>query len=208
MVQRTPIIIERLPWAEVYEKFVSLIRYAASSVYNQFKTVESEDLFQEGQLILYRCWTLYGDRDWNQFTPMFKASLWRKLREISGKKRHYTIDLDTMAESGFEPGYDVDFDTNIDDEEKLTRLAESLRDNPIALTILKEFLRPSERTLWESKMEIARKEMLRSQNYNVLVPTEIGPTKKSIKRGMGISQLKFDQGWNDLKTAMKEVYKR
>lgn len=206
-VQRTPIIIDRIPWEEVYEKFVNLIRFSASSVYNQFKTVDTDDLFQEGQLILYRCWTLYGDRGWEQFTPIFKASLWRKLREISGKKRHFTVDLDTLSETGSEPGYDIDFDTNLDDEEKLTRLAESLRDNPVALTILREFLNPSERTIWESEMEIARKATLRDQNYNVMVPISVTPSKKTIKRGMEISQVKFDKGWNELKSAMKEIYK-
>lgn len=207
MVTRSPIIIERLPWNEVYDKFVSLIKFAARSVFNQFKTVEAEDLFQEGQLILYRCWTLYGDKGWNEFTPIFKASLWRKLREISGKKHHYTVDFDTLIEEGDEPGYTTDFDTNLDDEEKLTRLAESLRDNPIALTILREFLNPSERTLWEGKMEIARKEMLRAQNYNVMIPKTISPSRKAIKRGMEISQLKFDQGFDALKKAAKEIYK-
>ena len=207
-MNRVPIMVQRLPWDEVYEKFVALIKFAAGSVYNQFKTVDSEDLFQEGQLVLYRCWTLYGDKDWEQFAPIFKASLWRKLRELSGKRHHYTVDLDTLTENGAEPGYDVDFDSSIDDEEKLTRLAESLRDNPVALTILREFLNPSARTLWEGEMEIARKNMLKSQNYNVFVPVGIAPTKKTIKRAMEIPQIKFDQGWNELKAAMKEIYKR
>lgn len=205
-ITRNPVFAERLPWEEVYEKFISLIKYAAGSIYNQFKTVEFEDLFQEGQLMLYRCWTLYGDKSWEEFTPIFKASLWRKLRELSGRKRHYTVDLDSLTELGAEPGYETDYDANIDDEEKLTRLAESLRDNPVALTILREFLHPSERTIWETKMEIARKTTLRDQNYNVMVPTTLTPNKKLIRRGMEISQLKFDQGFNRLKAAVKEVY--
>ena len=56
-------------------------------------------------------------------------------------------------------------------------------------------------------MEVARKEMLRSQNYNVMVPKNVSPSKKAIKRGMEISQVKFDQGFDALKAAMKEVYK-
>ena len=158
--------------------------------------------------MLYRCWTLYGNKGWEQFAPMFKASLWRKLREISGKKHHYTVDFETLMDNGEEPGYETDFDESIDDEEKLTRLAESLRDNPIALTILREFLNPSERTLWEGKMEIARKETLRNQNYNVLVPKTLSPSRKAIKRGMEISQVKFDKGMDDLKEAMRAIYKR
>lgn len=205
-IKRTPIIIERLPWDTIYEKFINLIKFAASSVFNTFKTIETEDLFQEGQLILYKCWIMYGDRDESQFSSIFKASLWRKLRELSGKKHHFTVDFDTLAENGEEPGYENDFDLQIDDEEKLTRLAEKLRENPIALTILREFLNPSERTLWEIKMEIARKKTLKNQNYRVVIPTTISPSKKTIQRGMDISKVLFNKEFELLKEAVKEIY--
>ena len=205
-IKRTPVIIERLPWSNIYEKFINLIKFAASSVFNTFKTIETEDLFQEGQLILYKCWIMYGDRDEAQFSALFKAALWRKLRELSGKKQHFTIDFDTLAENGEELGYETDIDLQIDDEEKLTRLAEKLRDNPIALTILKEFLKPSERTIWEIKMEIARKQTLKNQNYHVIVPKTISPSKKTIQRGMDISKALFNQEFEILKEAVKEIY--
>ena len=205
-VERKPIIIERLPWEEVYNKYVNLIKFAASNVFDTFKTIEPEDLYQEGQIILYRCWILYGDRDWTQFSAIFKASLWRKLRELSGKRRPLTIDFDTLIDSGAEPGYEKDIDLQIEDEEKLTKLAESLRDNPVALTILREFLNPSERTIWEGKMEIARKKTLKNQGYNVTVPKSIIPNKKTIKRGMEIPQTVFDKGYKQLKSEMKIIY--
>lgn len=206
-VERIPIMKERLDWDSVYDKFVNYIKFAASSVYNQFQTESAEDLFQEGQLMMYRCWLLYGDKPVEEFGPIFKASLWRKLREVSGKKHHPTVDFDTLTEAGAEPGYEKDMDAEIDESERFHKLVDMLSDQPIALTILKEFIAPGDRTLWEAQMERARKEMLQNQNYAVVVPSSIQPTKKTIRRGMEISMAKFDQHFAILKNAMREVYK-
>lgn len=206
-IERIPIQENRLPWDDVYDKFVNYIKFAASSVYNQFQTESAEDLFQEGQLVMYRCWLLYGDKSIEEFGPIFKASLWRKLREISGKKYHPTVDFDTLTEAGVEPGYEKDIDAEIDESERFHKLVDMLADQPIALTILKEFIAPGDRTLWEAQMECARKKMLQNQNYAVVVPSSVQPTKKTIRRGMEISMAKFDQHFAILKNAMREVYK-
>lgn len=206
-IERIPIQENRLPWDDVYDKFVNYIKFAASSVYNQFQTESAEDLFQEGQLMMYRCWLLYGSKSMDEFGPIFKASLWRKLRELSGKKRHFTVDFDTLTEAGAEPGYEKDMDAEIDESERFHRLVDMLADQPIALTILKEFIAPGDRTLWEAQMEQARKATLQNQNYAVVVPTSIQPTKKTIRRGMEISMAKFDQYFAILKDAMRQVYK-
>lgn len=205
-ITRTPIIVERLPWDEVYEKFVKLIRFAAKNVNNTFHTEGVEDLFQEGQIVLYRCWLFYGDKDMSNFSTIFKAALWRKLREISGKKRHFTVDFETMTEKGLEPGYEPDFESQIDDSLNLQKLADLLKDKPVAMTILKEFISPGERTLWESRMDFARKETLKNQNYSISLPSSVIPNRKTIRRGMEIGEVKFNQAFNELKTAMRQVY--
>lgn len=206
-VNRIPIMKERLVWDEVYEKYVNYVKFASSSVYNQFQTESAEDLFQEGQLMLYKCWLMYGNKSLDEFGPIFKASLWRKLREISGKKQHNIVDFDTLIEAGAEPGYEKDLDAEIDDSNKLHKLVDMLSDQPIALTILREFISPSDRTLWETQMERARKQTLQNQNYAVVVPSSLQPTKKTIRRGMEISMAKFDQYFAILKDAMRQVYK-
>lgn len=205
-VERVPIMEERLPWDEVYEKFVNYIKFAAGSVWNQFQTESAEDLFQEGQLLMYRCWLLYGNKSMDEFSPIFKASLWRRLREVSGKKRHPTVDFDTLLEAGAEPGYEKDMDEEIDESERFHKLVDMLSDQPIALTILKEFISPGDRTLWEAQMERARKATLQDQNYAVVVPSSVQPTKRTIRRGMEISMSKFDQHFAILKDAMRQVY--
>lgn len=205
-VERVPILKERLPWDEVYDQYVNYVKFASSSVYNQFQTESAEDLFQEGQLIMYRCWLLYGDKSLEEFGPIFKASLWRKLRELSGRKHHPTVDFDTLTEAGAEPGYEKDVDAEIDENDRFHKLVETLSDQPIALTILKEFISPGDRTLWEAKMEQARKSTLQNQNYAVVVPSSVQPSKKTIRRGMEISVAKFDQNFAILKTAMKQIY--
>lgn len=206
-IERIPIMKERLDWDEIHEKFVNYIKFAARSIYNQFQTESTDDLFQEGQLLMYRCWLLYGNKPIEEFGPIFKASLWRKLREISGKKRHSTVDFDTLIEAGLEPGYEKDIDNEIDESNRFHQLIDRLSEQPIALTILKEFIAPGDRTLWEMQMEQARKQTLHNQNYAVVAPNSIQPSKKTIRRGMEISMSKFDQHFAILKNIMRDIYK-
>lgn len=212
-VQRVPIKVERkaikadeLSWEQVYEKYIRLIKYASKSIYKTYQTENPEDLFQEGQLVLYDCWLKYKEKGESEFALLFKASLWRKLKGLSSRQTALTVDLDTVVEQGCEPRYEPDLDTSLEQTHNLKKLAELLKDKPLALTILKEFVSPGERTMWESKMDYSRREMLKGQNFNVFMPSSILPTRKSIRRGMEISQAKFDQALNELKAAMREVY--
>ena len=201
-----PIIVNRIQWEDIYQKFVNYIKYAASCTYRQFHTESIEDLIQEGQLVLYKCWVAYGDKPEVELHKLIKTAIWRKLQEVSGKHRFNTIDIPTLQEQGHEPGYEEDWDSQIEEQSKLQQVAQLLVDEPTALTILKEFVNPSARTLWEAKMDVERKAMLRAQGYMVIVPLTVQPTKKAIQRAMGISKLKFDWNFKTLKEAMMVVY--
>lgn len=201
-IERTPIQIERIPWDEVYKKYVNYIKFAAKSTAQDNGDNFAEDLFQEGQLIMYNCYLLYGDKPIEEFGAILKASVWRKMREICNRKQFIQVNI----EDAYDIGYDEDTVENIYQEQKLAHLASMLEDNPIALTILKEFVSPSARTIWEAKMDVARKEMLRSQDYKVSVPKQVQPTKASIQRAMEIPKSKFEQHFKELKEAMLVVY--
>lgn len=205
-VERIPIQENRLPWDDIYKKFVNYIKFAAKSVYNTYQTESAEDLFQEGQLLMYQCWLTYGNKSMEEFSYIFKASLWRKMREVSSKKQVYGTDFDTLVDSGLEPGYEPDLEQSVDEQLRFQKLLDSLSDEPVALTILREFISPGDRTLWEAQMETARKAMLRAQNYAVTVPSSPQVTKRIIQRGMEISMSKFDQHFTTLKKAMRQVY--
>lgn len=207
-IKRVPIIIPRLPWDEVYNKFIRLIYYAARQVHNTYHTEPVEDLEQEGQLILYRCWLLYGDRPWDDFIPAFKAAMWRKLREVSRKLRP-TPDLETMTENGYEPSVELPFDEMLEDNAKLKKIYKMIEDQPLVCTIFQEFMSPSEDTVWEGKMDWARKHMVSSQGYNVSVPKSVMITKKVIKRMLhkkGVLNSDFDRAISTLQSVLANVY--
>ena len=205
-IQRVPIIQNRHEWDEVYKKNINYVKFAAGSTFRKYKTVDPEDLFQEGQIIMYRCWLLYGAKPIEEFGAILKASIWRRMNELSKKRRVLTTDLETLEDKGQEPGYQDDWDTPMEEDEKLKQVAKLIAHDPIALTILREFVTPSPRTVWEAKMDMERKLMLRAQGYNVIVPATIQPTKRTIQRAMEIPQVLFNEHYKIMKKAMFDVY--
>lgn len=198
--------MKRPPWEDVYTKYVNYIKFAASQTYYKYRSVEPEDLFQEGQLVMYRCWLLYGNKSESDFKSMMTASVWRKLKDLSKKRRIYGTDLDTLQEYGIEPSQEYDWDTPMDIEDKLQQVANLLIDEPIALTLLREYVNPSPRTIWEAKMDLERKAMIKAQGANIAVPSSVQSSKRAIRRAMGLSQAKFDIHFRILKRAMCKVY--
>lgn len=141
-----------------------------------------------------------------ELSKLIKSSLWRRLQEVAGKRKVSTTDLETLQEQGHEPGYEDDWDTPIEDESNLQKVAQLLKDQPIALTILKEFVNPSERTIWEAKMDMERKNQLRSQGYIITIPANIQPTKRAIQRAMGLSKFAFENHFKIMREAVAQVY--
>ena len=228
-IQRVPIIgLKRVPitskaeeelnWDEVYKKLVNYIKFAAKQVADQYQTGvvnTAEDLFQEGQILLYNCYLTYIHKNISEFTAIFKTSLWRKLREFGVKSNPvYKAGSDsenvsvTMVdiEDAYDLGYSEDVIEDLYNEYKLQQVAELLDGYPIAMTILKEFLSPSSRTIWEAEMDIARKEMLKAQNYSVAVPKSIVIRGIHVQRALGISKEKFKQNYKLMKESVAKIY--
>lgn len=210
MIKRTPITgirkairLERIPWDDVYNKYVNYVKFAAKQTSQQNDGSSPEDLFQEGQLVMYHCYLKYGNKPLEELGTIIKASVWRKMRSICNRKKFMQVDIEDAYDVGIE---DEDTVENMYQEQKLAHIANMLKDNPIALTILKEFVNPSERTLWEAKMDVARKEMLKAQDYKVSVPKQVQPTKVAIQRAMEISKKRFEQAFKELKETMTTVY--
>lgn len=206
-IERIPITGCQLNWDEVYEKYVNYIKFAAKQVSEQYQTgaVQSaEDLFQEGQLILYNCWTLYGLKDLAEFGAIFKASLWRKLREIGKKQQNTPLQVD--IEDAYDIGYSDDVVEDIYEEYKLQQIAEMLANKPIALTILKEFINPSKRTIWEASMDVARKQTLKEQEQLYSAPKTVVIKGVHIQRALEIPKVSFSENLKIVKDALSSVY--
>lgn len=210
-IERTPILeaelepVEELQWDDVYSSFVNYIKFASKQVSSQSTPGalnSAEDLFQEGQLLLYHCYTLYKHKPLTEFSPLFKASLWRKLREISGRKVFIQVDL----EDAYDLGYSENVVEDIYNEYKLQQVASMLEDCPEALTIFKEFVNPSTRTIWEAEMDVARKMTLRDQNYKISVPRTVRIKGVHIQRALEISKGKFNEYFALVKKCVSSVY--
>lgn len=212
---RTPIIVrhpivtpKELAWDDVYVKLVNYIKFASSHTSTNSNSsvaalTSPEDLFQEGQLVLYNCWLLYKDKPMDEFCAIFKTSLWRKLRSLVGRSAVYQVDI----EDAYDLGYTQDVVEDMYDEYRLQQVVDLLKAHPIALTILREFINPSERTLWECEMDIARKKMLSSQGYNMPAPKSIQIRGAHIMRAMDMGKKEFLGHFNELRDAVGKVYK-
>lgn len=198
---------EQLNWDEVYEKYANYIKFAAKQVSEQYQTgavQTAEDLFQEGQLLLYYCYTIYGTKSLSEFGALFKASLWRKLREIGKKQQKAPIEVD--IEDAYDIGYSDDVVEDIYQEYTLQQVAEMLESVPIALTILKEFINPSSRTLWEASMDVARKQTLKDQDFAQSVPKSVTIKGIHIQRALEIPKAQFSENLKIVKNTLSSVY--
>ncbi len=211
-VERNPILTESseepLNWDVVYEKLVNYIKFAAKNVSDQYGSSGisfSEDLFQEGQLLLYHCFTIYNNKPMNQFIPLFKASLWRKLRDIGGKEQKQSFSYVDLEEA-YDIGYSEDVVEDMYSEYKLQQAAELLESSPIALTILKEFINPGSRVLWEVSMDMERKKMLKTQGKSVAVPKSGTIKGIHIQRALEIPKSQFTENFKLVKTVVKKVF--
>ena len=212
-IERVPIIgvsndtTEELSWDKIYEQLVNYIKYASKQVAEQYETGSvnsAEDLFQEGQLLLYHCYTIYKNKNMNEFSALFKASLWRKLREIGKKKSFIQVDID----GAYDLGYSDDVVDELYQEYKLQQIASLLESEPIALTIVKEFINPSSRTIWEAEMDLNRKQSLKDQNFSVAVPKSIQIRGVHIQRALEIPKVRFNESFKLVKSVVSSVYGR
>lgn len=206
---RTPIMeggYHKLDWDEIYKGLVNYIKFAAKQVSEQYGTGSSlqtaEDLFQEGQLLLYKCYTMYDYKPRNEFDALFKSSLWRKLRTLASKKEFTLVDIS----DAYDLGYSETVVNDMYEEYKLQQIVELLENDDIALTILREFINPSKRTLWEAEMDIARKQMLKEQNYNISVPQSLTIKGVHIQRALEITKVEFKEHMSNIKKTINMVY--
>ena len=194
-----------LNFNEIYKELTNYIKFASKQVFLQNKNtvVSAEDLYQEGLLLLCECFKKYSDKDKTEFLTIFKTSLWRKLRDICFKKSCVCLDL----ELAYDLGYTQDIVNDIYEEYKLKQIAELLKDDIIALTILKEFINPSKRTIWEAQMELNRKEMLKLQGSRNTAPRMVKIKSTHIKNAMGIKGTEFKKSYDLVKTMVSKVYR-
>lgn len=214
MTRRTPITgIRRTPirdsillrWDDVYSKLVNYVKFASRNVATQYHTgvtKSAEDLFQEGLILLYKCFHKYRQKPYGEFAAIFKTSLWRKLRSMPAKRFAMTVDL----EAAYNVGYTDDVVSQLYEENRLQQVADLLEAHPVALTIFKEFVNPSRRTCWEAEMDIARKSTIRDGGASTSVPTKVRIQPRFIQRAMGLPESQWRSEFRIVKECVAKVY--
>lgn len=191
-----------LDWDKVYGQFDNYIKYAAKQVSTTSTSViaSAEDLYQEGLLLLWKCFEQYKYKDFTEFCYIFKASIWRQLRGLGRKFEFNVIDI----EEAYDVGYSEDMLEEIYDEYRMKQVMDMLKDSPVAVTILTELLTPSNGTFKQCEMDMARKETIQRQGYRVNVPSSLEVKGIHIQRALNLSKELYVE---NLRLIRKIVYK-
>lgn len=207
---RVPIMLDEvvdkeMNWDTQYKKLTNYIKFVAGQVAPGLPSsmMSSEDLYQEGLLLLYTCFEKYRLKSEQEFQSIFKASCWRLLKGFCYKKKEIqTVDLDEV----FDMGYNDNVIADIYEEYRLQQVADLLAGNQNALNILKEILTPSDRTLWELQMDDARRETLKSQGQRVISSSELTIKPIVLRRALGLSATEFNIAFKETQSAVYAVY--
>ena len=198
--------INMLSQEEVFKKFENLVKYAAKQVSStsdmSYCGMDSQDLYQEGMMLLYKCWLNYQNKPMEEFKAIFSTSLFRGLKKMVNKPAFITVDLEEV----YDLGYTENTLEEMYMEFGMKNLAELLKEDYIALAILHELIEPSERTIWEMKMDTFRKEQVRKQGCKVNVNNQAKVKMLHIKRALDITQKQFDEGIYRLRQLAKQVF--
>lgn len=200
----------KLTWEYVLEKYDNLIKYMAGN-YSRNNTldgmVSSKDLYQEGVIKLYDCWTkwcLGHNKDEDEFGPIFKISLQRCMQQHS-KRKFQTIDSEEVMYLVEDPTI-KDADEQMYQEDSIQQLSKAL--SPTAKVLLEELINPSPRTLFEVWADSERKKMLKSQGKRVNIPKDNTVRMKHIVRAIGITDKQYDNAMKEIREKAPQFIER
>lgn len=190
---------EKVSWDWAVQQFEKLIKFAARKRVTDYPTdncVSAEDLYQDGMIQLYNSWLDYGHKGKEEFSYLFKASLWRRVARCGGIQRDH-IDLSDVSEY-------VEDTESVNVIEKMyvdngIKYLRSTLNNQIAVELMDELIEPSDKTLFEVWADIKRKEMLKSQGKHVNVPKDNTVRMKHIIRALGITNKQYDNAIREIK---------
>jgi len=189
-------------WEQAIDQFQYLIKFAAGQRYRNGtdRMLSAEDLYQEGMIKLYTCWTKWckdpaRNKTMEEFGPIFRKALFRKMNQTH-RRTPTCVDVEDASNTIEDPNAE-DVVQNMYLEAGINHIIDMLT-NETAKSIVRELYKPSERTLYEVWADIRRKEMLKSQGKRVNVPKDHTVRMKHIMRALGITTKQYD-------TAMLEI---
>jgi hypothetical protein len=207
---RTPLKLSditdpNMTWDKQFAALNNYIKFAAGQVVSGLPSamLGSDDLYQEGLILLYQCFEKYRFKPESEFQTLFKTSLWRKLRGFCYKKPEVkTVDLDEV----FDLGYTDTIINDMYEEYRVQQVLELIKSCPLAVKIFQEVLYPSQGFIDALDMDIARKETIQSQGRNVHVPSEISFRKDVLRKYLGITESEFSGAFKQLQSSVYAIY--
>lgn len=195
----------KLSQEEVINKFENLVKFAAKQTTNN-NTLDSsldvQDLYQEGMMLLHKCWLKYNDKPIENFKAIFSTSLFRMMHNKANSNNIINIDISEAYDLGYTEDRVSDMYVNYGMEQ----LRELLKFDYVATAILNELIEPSSRTLWEMNMDNARKNTVSKQYKGSNAVQECKVKMLHIKRALELKQTEFDLGIARLRRIAKLVY--
>lgn len=199
----------KLSWEAVVDQFEDLIKFAArQQVENSPKDnmISVEDLYQEGIIKLYDCWVKFcvqGNKDMDEFGPIFRTSLFRAMRRKKGIQRNH-IDLEDAVNFLKDSSTPEDTVEEMYRQHEIDHLKEIL-DSVVAKSLLLEIINPSPKTLFEVWADIKRKEMIKSQGKRVNIPKDNRVRMKHIIRSLSITTKQYDLAICEIREKAKSL---
>lgn len=200
----------KLTWEEVHEQFKHLITFAANQ---QIKgnvvdnMLSKADLEQEGLIKLYECWEKWcfkENKDMDEFGPIFRKSLFRKVKQ-TGSKGVATVttdDEENPLENLLKDESAIDVVEKMHLSEGLSKLRNML-ENDHAKALLEEIVNPSEATIYNVLIDIERKKMLKSQGHRVNIPKDTTVRMKHIVQTLDITEKQYDSAIAEIRSAAR-----
>lgn len=217
---------------KLVEKYESKIKVTANKYHHISRSMRTldyamneQDLFQEGELILFNCWKMYRCLPSHEFQIIFYKSLEVGLYKKAKSRLNddYHIELTTnyynskdKIQSNDHPlsyrklskALSVSLYDQYKDEYELINLTKQIEKkikSKIGKAILYEFVNPSPRTVRNAIFDEKRKRMVKSQNKGNYVPKDITIQYQYIYQSLNITKTQFDYALREIKKVAREV---
>jgi len=205
-----------MDFSSVVNTYSKLISVASRQYKDRIATsvLSKEDLYQEGQMLLWKVYLKYKDKAQNnpdEFKAIFVSSLYRHMYTLVNNQKT-TISLDNLL-------VDADFSWDdslayLDDtfgnmwvECVLQQVRDLLADNEVALEVLSNILNPSSAVIWEMHMDYARKKTISMQGSTLRV-NEVNMVKVlHIQRALKITEKKMANTMSRIKAVYRQAEK-
>ena len=206
-----------LSWNQVYSKYENFVKYKRTEFMKSnygLTEQDSEDLIQEGLLILYNCYQKYKHLDEEQFHALVTTSIKNAMLAYV-KKRNVVTEYDaTLEDNEYKLGQEQEikeYGLDADLVEDLRILSEHLK-SPLAKAVLLEMINPSPRTRKIALADMYRRKFFKKlgkkiRGKSVSVPKTCEIKIRHIQQALGVSSKQIARAKKEIQQTAKKLQK-